>query len=930
MSTPPLSVHAAYEALRDVLSLCLVVKEDVGGTKSQSRLPKELVQTCIRPVLFNLRDHARLTIPLLRGLARLLSLLSNWFNKTLGEKLLEHLQKWAEPDRIIARKIWRQGDEPKVAASIMDLFVLLPHGSQFVEPLVKIAIKLEAALPRFKCRLVSSPYRRPLAKYLNKHSQNTVGFFFQRLSNPLYSDVFQEITMMEQSEALRQYLGGRNCSVTLLNVCFERPLAIIRSQKTSGSGSTGSTPQLTKTEILSMHGILSDSKQGSRQKEAALRQNIEKKQKRVELLQQELARISAAHQSSSSSSSSKASDNAQRRHHAALAALKKGQAELNESKQRYAAEIAHLKSTKMDSSSSRSTNRRIMTPEAMELQHQGLKLVNTLILYSRAYLEGHNDIVRAVRWLWRSKGRNLRLQYEELIAPKYHEESRILSTLLVKYASAFPTDVDVLYELLQIFLQPTTANYSFVKTFLDQTVTKVLAEDKMKNVIERFFVFLAGEGPDETKVLIIQLLVFPLLHSNFSKQKDTADLRTTAADGDVPMSETNDNTPEDPMDIDPTEQPRGTKAPVPNKADTKLGESNPPPPTTTAVTPKATGPTVITKGQPKSPTEVFGREAVTKFVAIMVRPTTYGDRLRVELLRLSTLLLEFVPESLRDHRNEIIKFSWSLVKSDDTTCKNWAYLNVCRYIAVFDSPPKIIIQVYNDLLRCYQLDGKALVRKSLAILLPAMADRLQSTDLAGVAASTCRILVEDTSNAAQVAHIWHTITSHPEIAKGHQRSFGVHVVASLPRFGLQSNCPLEHRSLALCAVELVVQWHRQGVQISASSAENRTTGAAESLPGPSVPTDRNSTTDAQTKRRIDETDKDAEDESAQRRAIKRSKAVDGSTIVRQEGPTSGAAPRSGTPKQQATATTQPSCFSLTDDTVRTETGVRIMYPDQHY
>lgn len=79
-STPRRCVVAAYRALRDVLSLSLSPPSEEGG-KSPSRLPKELLQRCIRPVLLNLRDFTMLSVPLLRGLSRLLYLLNSWFNK---------------------------------------------------------------------------------------------------------------------------------------------------------------------------------------------------------------------------------------------------------------------------------------------------------------------------------------------------------------------------------------------------------------------------------------------------------------------------------------------------------------------------------------------------------------------------------------------------------------------------------------------------------------------------------------------------------------------------------------------------------------------------------------------------------------------------------------------------------------------------------
>jgi transformation/transcription domain-associated protein len=186
VSHPIQAVTSAHDALRDVLTLSVVTTEGPEGVKSKSRLRKELLQTCIRPVLLNLRDFTRLNVVLLRGLEQLLSLLSSWFNKTLGEKLLDHLQKWMDPNRIKAQKIWKLGKEPEVPAAIIGLFALLPQASNFVDQVIKTTIKLEACLPAYRSQVLLSPYRKPLAKYLNKYNQYAAAFFLNRLRTPLY------------------------------------------------------------------------------------------------------------------------------------------------------------------------------------------------------------------------------------------------------------------------------------------------------------------------------------------------------------------------------------------------------------------------------------------------------------------------------------------------------------------------------------------------------------------------------------------------------------------------------------------------------------------------------------------------------------------------------------------------------------------------
>ena len=82
-------------------------------------MPKDLLQSSLRPILVNLANTKSLNMPLLQGLARLLELLSNWFNVTLGAKLLDHLKKWLEPEKLAqTQKSWKAGDEPKIAAGL--------------------------------------------------------------------------------------------------------------------------------------------------------------------------------------------------------------------------------------------------------------------------------------------------------------------------------------------------------------------------------------------------------------------------------------------------------------------------------------------------------------------------------------------------------------------------------------------------------------------------------------------------------------------------------------------------------------------------------------------------------------------------------------------------------------------------------------------
>ena len=636
VSQPAKAVEAASLALRDVLTFGFHHNEG----EDSGKLPKKLLQTCIRPVLSDLKDYSKLSRPLLRGLSQLLSLLSSWFNKTLGEKLMDHLQQWTDPSRILAVKKWKDGEEIEVATAVVATFALLPLASQFVEPLVKTIMRLEVALPVYKYRCVVSPFRKPLARFLNSHAQQSVNFFFQRLKSPIYSELFQSVLVLDECKELRAYLCNNQCSLMILNGCFEKPLAIIRSEKRSSSSSSA--------KALSIHGIASPQ-------------------------------------------------------------------------------------------SPKGENPTVppgsMTTEALELQHQGFLLIRTLLAGDGKYFAEHNDIVRALRWLWRSRGRFLRLQHEDLVAPRFHSESKLLAHFLMNYAQANPSDdIDVLFELIRVFLPQSSAHdFGSLGRFLSNLVSSVLSPNQKQQVLGRFFSLLVENSNEELKVLSVQYLIFPLLlgAADATDHKDVDDALVTD-------------------------------------------------------------------------------DMVKKFVKDVLfvgdTPAVCGDRLRIELLRLSFLIVELREAAAEEYRKEIVKYCWALLKTEDSMCKSWAYVVVSRIVSSFETPAKIVSQVFVSLLRAHQPEGRDLVRLALKLLVPALPSRLTENELKQTIEQACQVLVEEGNSSLPIlAHVISSILDHPQLFEDHHSRIVGYMMSSLARLGLATNSPHQHRQTALEMIKFILK-----------------------------------------------------------------------------------------------------------------------------
>jgi len=82
------------------------------------------------------------------------------------------------------------------------------------------------------------------------------------------------------------------------------------------------------------------------------------------------------------------------------------------------------------------------------------------------------------------------------------------------------------------------------------------------------------------------------------------------------------------------------------------------------------------------------------------------DSLRVELLQLTAMIIQYAPQLMTDMRKDVIKFGWHYLRLEDATCKQAAYVLIARFITAFETPGKIVIQIYAALLRAHLSEAR--------------------------------------------------------------------------------------------------------------------------------------------------------------------------------------------------------------------------------
>ena len=188
-SKSPEIIEAANAGLKEVLV-------------QTSKLPKDLLQNGLRPILMNLQDSKRLTVAGLEGLARLLTLLTNYFKVEIGARLLEHMRAIADEQLLqkVSFGLIEQNPQMKIVTAIFNIFHLLPTAAtSFMGDLVNGVLDLEGKLRR----TIASPFRQPLILYLDKYPKETWAFFQSRLREEKYGRFFGQILSSESSSAIR-------------------------------------------------------------------------------------------------------------------------------------------------------------------------------------------------------------------------------------------------------------------------------------------------------------------------------------------------------------------------------------------------------------------------------------------------------------------------------------------------------------------------------------------------------------------------------------------------------------------------------------------------------------------------------------------------------------------------------------------------------
>lgn len=206
-----------------------------------------------------------------------------------------------------------------------------------------------------------------------------------------------------------------------------------------------------------------------------------------------------------------------------------------------------------------------------------------------------------------------------------------------------------------------------------------------------------------------------------------------------------------------------------------------------------------------------------------------ADHSRLELLQLSALLLKYYHNQVLEARKDIIKFGWSYMKLEDTINKHAAYVLVSYFIAQFETPTKIVNQIYVALLKAHQNEGRALVIQALDLVAPFLPKRLTGAGdnkYPVWAKWPKRILSEESSNLQQLICMFQFMVRHPDLFYESREQFIPHIIPSLAKIAPLPAPSNEHKKLVLHLINMILQWEKRRV----NGGERPSSGSSDTFP----------------------------------------------------------------------------------------------------
>lgn len=191
------------------------------------------------------------------------------------------------------------------------------------------------------------------------------------------------------------------------------------------------------------------------------------------------------------------------------------------------------------------------------------------------------------------------------------------------------------------------------------------------------------------------------------------------------------------------------------------------------------------------------------------------DTMKIEIMHLTTILVQKRPQLLDFAKKDVIKFAWGFIQSsDDRPIKQVAYLLASRFFESFESPAKFVMTAWTGLLKPSSFEANRSLARQAQDVLSSVLQRLPSEpNFPHWAKTTRRLLAEESVQNANIFTIYQLITRQSELFYPYRSLFIPHIINSLQKIGLVSVQAFpDGKTLCLDILQIVYKWELKSLQ----------------------------------------------------------------------------------------------------------------------
>lgn len=401
-----------------------------------------------------------------------------------------------------------------------------------------------------------------------------------------------------------------------------------------------------------------------------------------------------------------------------------------------------------------------------ELQYQSIRIVSLLIKYDDQWFSSQQKLANTYHQIWCNDLYQERHKCIENVEYPHWKEPKLLVKILLHYFSHHPTRIDLLFQLLRALCDRFLPDFQFLRDFLENTVAGGYTVEWKRTAFFRFVELFPSQNlSQELKAKILQMIIIPCFAVCF-------------------------------------ERGEGEKL----------------------------------VGGPAAPNSDSPDNVISVFINKLIDPENpfgNGDCVRILLLQLSCLLVEQALPHIHDTANKtqgsklrrLMMYAWPCIMENncvDPATRYHGHLLLSHIIAKFaiHSLPykRIVLKVFNSLLKAHAIEVRQVVRQALEILTPAIPVRMED-GYKMLTHWTKKIIVEEGHSMQQLFHILQLVVRHYKVYYPLRHQLVQHMVSSIQRLGFSVSATIEYRKLAVELAEVIIKWELQRIKDESEATE---------------------------------------------------------------------------------------------------------------